>query len=270
MKKIQILLLSIILTFCTISVYSIENQPENKTGRPRIGLVLSGGGAKGFAHVAVLRILEKLEIPIDYIGGTSMGATVAALYSMGYSVDELEKIANETDWNSFLNNNIPRSKLDSFNKQLYDKYPIRLGITEKFKPAPTGLVNGHKIGLFLSRLTREAHNTHDFSKLPIPFICIATDIETGKGKIMRKGFLAESLRATMAIPSLFEPVEIDGRLYLDGGIVNNLPAKEVRDMGVDILIGIDVGAPLYKKEELDSLPRIMEQSISFLGDRKTE
>jgi NTE family protein len=237
--------------------------------RPKIGVVLSGGGAKGFAHIPVLRTLEELNIPVDYIGGTSMGSTVAALYAMGYSVDELEKIARDTNWYYYFQNRSDREN-ESLRQKLYFKeYPFTFDISSEGISVPRGFVNGQRIGLFLSRLTWEYQHVKDFHKLPVPFLCVATDFEKGEGVVFDKGNIAESLRASMAIPSVFNPVEIDDRVFLDGGVVNNFPVKEVREMGADIIIGIDVSGRLYKKDDLDSLPKIMEQSISFLGERKT-
>jgi len=237
--------------------------------RPKIGVVLSGGGAKGFAHIPVLRTLEKLNIPVDYIGGTSMGSTVAALYAMGYSVDELEKIARETNWYYYFQNRPDRTNESLMQKLYFREYAFTFDLSPHGLSVPKGFVNGQRIGLFLSRLSWEYLHLKDFHKLPVPFLCVATDFEKGAGVVLDKGNIAESLRASMAIPSVFNPVEIDDRIFLDGGVVNNFPVKEVREMGADIIIGIDVSGRLYKKEDLDSLPKIMEQSISFLGERKT-
>ncbi len=257
------------LHFNISSVFAAEvTVPVKK--RPRIGVVLSGGGAKGFAHIALLEKLEQLKIPVDYIAGTSMGATVAALYSMGYSVEDLKRIARDTDWMSYFSNDVERRNRGFAVKDVEDKYPLSLRIGMDGISFPRGLVNGHRISAFLSRLTWGAHGIKDFSKLPIPFLCVATDMETGKAKVFTKGDLKEALRASMAIPSLFDPVEIDGRIYEDGGIVNNFPVKELKEMGADIIIGVDVGAPLYDRSELDSIPKILEQTTSFLGQRRTE
>jgi len=237
--------------------------------RPKIGVVLSGGGAKGFAHIAVLRKLEELNIPVDYIGGTSMGSIIAALYAMGYTVDELESIARDTDWIRYFENKPDRENASLIQKLYFHEYPFNLNISKNGIKAPRGFVNGQKTGLFLSRLSWGAQHINNYNELPIPFICIATDFENGTGVVFDKGILAQSLRASMAIPSIFDPVEIDGRLYLDGGIVNNFPVREVKNMGADIIIGVDVSSRLYKQEELTSTTVIMEQALSFLGEEKT-
>ena len=260
----------VLIFFCSFPPLAGKEKKSSVKRRPRVGVVLSGGGAKGFAHVAILRRLEKLGIPVDYIGGTSMGGTVAALYSMGYTVDELERIAYDTDWYSYFSNEVKRSNRSSMRKSFQDLYPFSLNIAEKGIDIPRGLVNGQRMGLFLSKLTWGAHEISNYEKLHIPFICIATDMETGEGKVMAGGHIAESLRATMAIPTIFSPVEIDGRIYLDGGVVNNFPVKEVISMGADIIIGVDVGAPLYRREDLNSLAAVMEQATSFAGMKTIE
>ena len=237
--------------------------------RPKIGVVLSGGGAKGFAHIAVLRKLEELKIPVDYIGGTSMGSIIAALYAMGYTVDELESIARNTDWIRYFENKPDRENASLIQKLYFHEYPFNLNISKNGINAPRGFVNGQKTGLFLSRLSWGAQHINNYNELPIPFICIATDFENGTGVVFDKGILAQSLRASMAIPSIFDPVEIDGKVYLDGGVVNNFPVSEVKNMGADIIIGVDVSSRLYKQEELTSTASIMEQAIGFLGEDKT-
>ncbi len=265
LKKVKVLLSLILILSAGLD---LQSKPHRE--RPKIGVVLSGGGAKGFAHIALLEKLEELKIPIDYIGGTSMGAAVAALYSLGYTVPELKKIARETPWMDLFSNRVKRKDRSFFVKNVEDKYPLSLSFGENGIYLPLGLVNGYRISSFLSRLTLGAHDIHDFKNMPIPFFCVATNMETGKEKVFTHGNLSEVLRATMAIPSIFNPVEIDGEIYQDGGIVDNFPVKEIKKMGADIVIGVDVGAPLYTRKELNSIPRILEQNASFLGARKTE
>lgn len=267
MKNFFYFFFSVFFLVCTSRLIPLYGTDQNE--RPKIGVVLSGGGAKGFAHIAVLRALEELNIPVDYIGGTSMGSTVAALYAMGYSVDELEKLARETDWFRYFQNRPERENASIFHKIYFQEYPFTLDISKDGISAPKGFVNGQRIGLFLSRLTWNYQSVKDFREYPIPFLCVATDFEKGEWVVFTSGNIAESLRASMAIPSVFDPVELDGKVYLDGGVVNNFPVSEVKDMGAEIIIGVDVSGRLYKKKDLDSLPKIMEQSISFLAERKT-
>lgn len=258
-----------ILFFSLLLILPARLTGAEKVKRPKIGVVLSGGGAKGFAHIAVLRKLEELKIPVDYIGGTSMGSIIAALYAMGYSVDELEAIARNTDWIRYFENKPDRASANFIQKLYFYEYPFNLNITKDGIKPPRGLVNGHRTGLFLSRLSWGAHHINNYNELPIPFICVATDFENGTGVVFDRGILSQSLRASMAIPSVFDPVEIDGKVYLDGGVANNFPVREVKNMGADIIIGVDVSSMLYKKEELTSAPVIMEQAFSFLGANKT-
>jgi NTE family protein len=265
-KRNFIFFLIIISLHCTMS--GVLYGSDSGT-RPKIGVVLSGGGAKGFAHIAVLRKLEELNIPVDYIGGTSMGSIIAALYAMGHTVDELESIARDTDWIRYFENKPDRENTSLIQKLYFHEYPFNLNISKNGIKAPRGFVNGQKTGLFLSRLSWRAQHIKNYNELPVPFICVATDFENGKGVVFDKGILAQSLRASMAIPSIFDPVEIDGKLYLDGGVVNNFPVSEVKNMGADIIIGVDVSSRLYKQEELTSTTVIMEQALSFLGEYKT-
>ena len=193
-----------------------------------------------------------------------MGATVAALYAMGYSPDELEQIARNTDWEDLFADQPARNDKDLFQKTMLEEFPLSLDISEGIV-SPKGLVRGQKISMFLSRLSLGFHNKKDFHDFNIPFLCIGTDIETGGYKVFMGGDIVDTLRASMAIPTIFEPVEVEGRLYLDGGIVNNFPVKEVKDMGADIIIGVDVGAPPYTAKELNNIPKIMEQLVSLNG-----
>ncbi len=234
--------------------------------RPRIGLVLSGGGAKGIAHVGVLKVLEEAGIRVDYIAGTSMGSIVGALYAIGYNAGTLERIALKMDWGDILADEVSHRTMSMQEKLADGRYAFSFPIRKGGVSLPTGFIPGQKLMKELCRLTLPAHNVRDFRNLTIPFICIATDMETGKPMVFDRGYLPDVLRASMAIPSIFTPVEIEGRLYVDGGIVQNFPVSDTRAMGADIIIGVDVQTPLYSKEELNSLARIMEQSIYFLGE----
>ncbi len=261
MKKISrdLIFTSLILLF---SVFQLHAQ-DSLVKRPRIGLVLSGGGAKGMAHIGVLKVLEKHHIPIDYITGTSMGSIIGGLYAMGYNADELEKLTQKIDWDEIFSGSIMRSDISIEEKSEADKYLLQFSLKEGKFVLPKGMISGQKLEKLLARITWPVHGVNDFLKLPIPFACIATDIETGEAYVLKKGYLPDALRASMSIPSVFTPVEIDGRLLVDGGLIRNLPASDVKAMGADIIIGVDVGSPLYKKEELTSALAIMDQAASF-------
>lgn len=237
--------------------------------RPRVGLALSGGGAKGFAHIGVIQVLEENGIPVDYVTGTSMGSIVGGLYAIGYPSEDIERIALETDWSSLFSDHIPRRDRSIEQKNLEDRYLVALPIVDGGIGLPRGLVAGQKVSRLLDRLTLSVHDVTDFSAFPRPFRCVATDIETGEAVVLDRGFLPEAMRASMAIPTVFTPVEIDGRLLVDGMLVRNFPVLDVIDMGADVVIGVDVGAPLAKSEELTSFLSILGQAVNLLGAAST-
>lgn len=231
--------------------------------RPKIGYAFGGGGAKGLAEIGILRVLEDAGIRPDYITGTSIGSIVGGLYAIGYSVDELEALANELEWEYYFNDEINRTDLPIEERTISDRYQLKLNIENGKIQIPRGFVQGQKVGLLLSQLTVPVHGIDDFDDFDIPFRCVAADFETGEAVVLGKGSLAKAIRASMSIPSVFEPIEIDGRLLIDGGVVRNLPVQEVKEMGADIIIAIDVTSPLYKKDELSSLLGVLEQAGSY-------
>lgn len=227
--------------------------------RPKIGLVLSGGGAKGFAHIGVLKVLEQAGVKIDYITGTSMGAVVGGLYASGYSATQIDSIFYHTDFDELLQDYIPRSSKSFYEKRNDQMYALTLPFN-KFKIGiPIALSKGMYNYNLLSKLTHKVRYVGDFSKLPIPFLCVATDIEKGEEVILKKGYLAQAMLASSAFPSLFSPVEIDGKLLIDGGVVNNYPVEEIRKMGADIVIGVDVQDDLKDRKSLKDATRILVQ-----------
>lgn len=242
---------------------------EKKVARPKIGLVLSGGGAKGLAHIGVLKVLEEAGIVPDYIAGTSMGGIVGGLYSIGYSTDSLEKIARTTHWSYYLSDDIPRREITLEEKEDHDRFVLSVPFTEKSIKIPGGVINGQNIENLLNQLCSPVFEERDFNNFKIPFLCNATDIETGKEVVFREGYLPNCLRATMAIPSVFNPIEIQGKLLVDGGLVNNFPVDRIKEMGADIIIGVDVGFQYYNKSQLNSMFRIIEQSLFFYGEQNT-
>ena len=229
----------------------------------KIGLVLSGGGAKGFAHIGVLKVLEKAGVRIDYVGGTSMGAILGALYASGYTAHEIDSIAKAYDFNVLMQDIIPRSAKSIYQKENTDKYALSLPITKGSVGFPTALSKGQNVFNLLTKLTEHVNQIDDFSQLPIPFFCIATNLENGEQELLEKGFLPEAIKASGAFPSLLDPVEIDSKLLTDGAISNNFPVDEMKAKGVDIIIGVDVQDKLSVKEELNSAPKILMQIVSF-------
>ncbi len=238
--------------------------------KPKIGLVLSGGGAKGLAHIGILKSLEEAGITPDYITGTSMGSIMGGLYAIGYSADEIKRIALEADWDQLLSNKSSLNEVVFEEKDYYDRYISELNMNGFKFELPKGLIEGQKLSNLLSKLTRPVHNLNDFSQLPIPFACVATDIETGLRVLLNSGSLARSMRASMAIPSIFTPVEMDGRLLVDGGIVRNFPVEENLDMGADYIIGVFVGNQMLSKDELKSPLSVLTQSAFMHASFDTE
>jgi NTE family protein len=239
--------------------------------RLRVGLVLGGGGARGAAHVGVLKELERLRIPIDAIAGTSMGAIVGGLYASGMTADELEQVVLSLDWARVLSDTPPRRNLNLRRKQDDERYPIELelGVRDGEFVLPNGFVQGQNLDLVLRDLTASVAHVRDYDDLPIPFRAVATDIERGEPHVMASGDLARSIRASMSVPGLIAPARLDGKLLVDGGIVANLPIDVMRSMDVDVIIAVDVEFPLYAPEELGSATAITEQMLTILTRKET-
>ncbi len=247
-----------IFIFLLLAIPSYSQQ--NEDARPKLGLVLSGGGAKGLAHIGVIRAMEKAGLTPDYVTGTSMGSIVGGLYSLGYTADEISQMVTDVDWDAILSNKIPLNEITYEEKSYYGRYIAELPVKGIKVGLPRGVIEGQQLSELLSRLTRSAHDIEDFSELPIPFNCVAADIATGEPVVLSSGSLPEAIRASMAIPTVFTPVEIDGRLLVDGGLVRNFPVEEVKAMGADIVIGVFVSSDLNTKEELDNLIAVLTQS----------
>ncbi len=229
----------------------------------KVGLVLSGGGAKGIAHIGVLKVLEEEGIYVDMVGGTSMGGLIGGFYASGYSPEQLRNISNNMPWDKLLSDDPERSDLSVDEKKDVDGYLLRLPLKGFIPGLPKGLIKGQLILNYVNKLTWNVANIHDFSKLPIPFFCVATKLENGDTMLLDKGDLPLALRATMSIPSVFEPVVYNGVSVIDGGLVNNFPVDIMKDKGADFIIGVDVGAPLYKADEINSILDIMDQTSSY-------
>jgi NTE family protein len=241
-------------------------------GRPKIGLVLAGGGARGLAHIGVIRYLEEQHIRIDAVAGTSMGGVIGALYASGLNADQIEVVARNLDWALAFNDETPRDQLSFRQKQedfdyLVDaKFRFRGG---RFRLAG-GIIEGQNLNLILHDLVRHVAHVHDFDKLPIPYRAVAADIATGEPVVLSKGDLAVAMRATMSIPGIFTPVDLDGKLLVDGGIANNVPVDVVQGMGVDHVIVIDIGSPLASREQLENVLSIVGQLTTILTRKNSE
>jgi NTE family protein len=249
--------LSVILCLFLLQLLSAQDTIPKR--RLKIGLVLSGGGAKGFAHIGVLKALEKAGVKIDYIGGTSMGAVVGGLYASGYNATQIDSIFYNTNFDELLQDYIPRSSKSFYEKRNDEMYALSLPFHKLKIGIPIALSKGMYNYNLLSKLTHKVRNIKNFNKLPIPFLCVATDIEKGEPVVLQSGYLAQAMLASSAFPSLFSPVEIDGKLLVDGGVVNNYPAEEVRKMGANIIIGVDVQDDLKDRNSLKDATRILVQ-----------
>ncbi len=239
--------------------------------RPKIGVVLSGGGARGIAHIGVLKVLEELRVPIDCIAGTSMGSIIGGLYAAGLSPGEIEEALQAIDWDDAFSDQPPRDELTFRRKDDDRRYPydLELGWRDGKFRAPSGLLTGQKLNFILQSLVVHLPAEMDFDDLRIPFRAVATDIETGEPVVLDRGNLAEAMRASMAIYGAFSPVLMDGRLLMDGGVVDNLPVDVARAMGADVVIAVDVRGALLPRDKLGSLVKITLQAID-IANRQTD
>jgi NTE family protein len=253
---------------------STPDRPPDPTAstRPRIGLVLSGGGARGAAHIGVLKMLDSLHIPVDVIAGTSMGAVVGGLYASGMSGREIEAAMATVKWQAAFRDRPPRTELDYRRKEEDRRFLVNLplGLQGKRLVIPKGLVQGQLLTETLRTLTLPVARITNFDELPTKFRAVATDLETGAIKVLGDGDLTTAMRASMSVPGVFAPVEYQKQLLVDGGLADNLPIDVARSMGVDILIVVDAGASLQPRKNLDSLPSITNQMLSILLRRSID
>lgn len=261
--KFTFFLISLLLFFhLPVTVYGIDSEEKN-TDDLKVGVVLSGGGAKGIAHIGVLKVLEEAGIHIDYIAGTSMGSAVGALYAIGYTSDELREIALTTDWDNLFSDTPSRRYLSMFEKDEEQRFIASFPISDRGINLPRGLVPGQNIFTWMNRYIWPKLAVRNFDDLPIPFATVATDIETGEAVIFRSGFLPDAIRASISFPSLLTPYQIGDKTMVDGGLIRNLPVQEVLDMGADYVIAVDVSGSLRSAEDLSSITSILNQTVSF-------
>ena len=238
---------------------------------PRIGLALSGGGARGIAHVGVLKVLEEMRIPISCVTGTSMGAIVGGTYAAGRTPQDMEKRVVAADWETIFRDEPPRKEI-AVRRKVEDYFTLfkpEFGVKDGLA-LPKGLIAGVSIETFFRELSTPAFGVGDFSKLPIPFRAMATDIETGESVVLDKGSLAQAMRASMSVPGAIAPVEIDGRLLVDGGIANNLPIDEARKLCGEVIIAVNISTPPLKRDEITSALTVTTQLINFLGKQTVD
>jgi len=268
----QVMALCLLLGFVFPAGLTAAEGVDGTSTRPRVGLALSGGGARGAAHVGVLRVLEELRIPVDYIAGTSMGSIIAGLYASGMTLDEIEHALVTIGWEHIFDDDPPREERSFRRKRDDDLYLVKAkpGFRDGELKLPAGLVQGQKFDLVLRELTLPVAGVHDFDRLTIPFRAVASDIGTGKQVVLDSGDLAKAMRASMAVPGAFAPAHIDGRVLVDGGITNNLPVNVVRDMGADIVIAVDISTPLSSPDEVHNVLEITAQLTSIMTRTNTE
>lgn len=238
-------------------------QVPQKKEDVKVGLVLSGGGAKGFAHVGVLKKLEEAGVRVDYIAGTSMGAIIGGLYASGYNARELDSVLRVHDLGGLVKDELPREVASFYQKENGGKYAISLPLVKRKIELPSAVSKGQSVFNIFSQLTEHVHEVNDFSELSIPFFCIATNLETGEEVILDKGFLPEAIRASGSLPGLLTPVVLDGQVLVDGGIVDNFPVEKMKDKGVDYIIGVNVSGGLKDIDNLNTLPEILLQIAGF-------
>ncbi len=246
-----------------LSTFSMKAQSNSDVQKPKIGLVLSGGGAKGFAHIGALKVIDSLGIKVDYIAGTSMGAIVGSLYASGYSGKQLDSIFGSLDFDAVINDDIPRSAKTFHERNNTEKYGIILPFNNFELKLPSALSRGQNVFNLLTKLTLHVSDIDKFEELPIPFFCIATNVENGKQVILDSGNLPQCITASGAFPSLFQPVVIGDDLLIDGGVINNYPIDELRAKGMDIIIGVDVQDDLATRDDMVSALDVLSQINNF-------
>ena len=255
----------LIWSACMITLTPLHSE------RPKVGVVLMGGGAKGFAHIGALKVIEEAGIPIDYIAGTSMGAILGGLYSIGYDSHELDSLSKNQDWMHLLTDEIYRYNLYGSEKDKAQTYIVTMNYEKQGIKLPSSIVSGQNIYNLMLDVTTGYHENIDFLKLPIPFSCVAADVKSGKEVVLSSGTLPQALRASMAIPGIFSPVKMDSMLLIDGGILNNFPVDVVRKMGADIVIGVSFDKDEKKIEKnMGSFLELTNDFGNFLGNEKLE
>lgn len=249
------------LLFLVCFYWSFSQEPERKN--PRVGLVLSGGGAKGFAHIGVLKTLDSLGVRVDYVAGTSMGAVMGGLYASGYTGKQIDSIVGATNFDLLITDDVPRKSKTFYERKNAEKYALTLPFSDFKIQLPSSISRGQNVFNALSKLTLNVSGIDDFSKLPIPFYCIATDMKTGTEVVLDRGNLAQAIAASSALPTLYQPISLDNRLLMDGGIVNNYPIKGLESKNLDIIIGVDVQDDLLEISKLESVSNILIQISNF-------
>ena len=264
------LLYTFFIFFTTLGFSQSSDSLTQSNKDVSVGLVLSGGGAKGLAHIGVLKAIEQAGVRIDYIAGTSTGAIVGALYAAGYTAAQLDVMFKAVDFSTLIQDDVPRRAKTFNEKDESIKYALTLPFDGFEISFPTGLSNGQNIYNLFSKLTSHVNHLTDFSKLPIPFFCVATNAENGEMVLLENGYLPRAVSASGALPTLFNPVVINEVILIDGGIVNNYPIDELRAKGVDIIIGVDVQEGIKKKKDLTSALDLVLQVNNYTSVKQMQ
>jgi len=250
-------------------VYEVAKRPGDTLKRPKVGVVMSGGGAKGFAHIRALKAIEDAGIPIDYIAGTSMGSIIGGLYAVGYDPDMMEQLTTHQDWGLIIMDKVPR-RFYSLDDRFYKRnYWLRFPIINGKVKVKSSIVDGVYVNMLLTRLTLPAYKYRNFNDLSVPFFCVATDMTTADPVIWESGSMAHAIRSSMSIPILFSPVDHGEKLLCDGGLLNNFPVRLMREKGADIVIGIDLESEYIDKEKLDNSLKILERLIAVVSQHES-
>jgi NTE family protein len=257
---IRILFPKVALLICFLSILLVNGALAQ---RPKVGLVLSGGGAKGISHIGILQAIDSAGLKIDYLTGTSMGSIIGGLYAIGYSGREIEKISDNLDWDAILSNKPNYTDISIDEKDEYGKYSVELGIKDLKPQIGTGLIESEELWLTLNKLFFPVYNIKDFSKFNIPFKCIATDLTDGKAVVLSEGEIVTAVRASMAIPSVFTAIDYDSTKLVDGGIIRNFPAKDIKEMGADIVIGVNLFTGLPDISKLNNVLDVFYQITQY-------
>lgn len=268
--KLSVCFRCFLLLILSLSVRTDAQTPAGE--RPSIGLVLSGGGARGAAHIGVIKVLEELRIPIDFIAGTSMGSIIGGLYAAGISPEEMEREILAIDWQDAFRDSPAREDLEYRRKFNDSAFLVRfqLGYRDGRFRLPKGFSSGQKLELILHRLTLRVNDVEDFDKLPIPFRAITTDMETGELVVLDSGKLYMAMRASMSVPGAFAPVEVQGRQLIDGGLISNLPIDVMQEIGPDIIIAVDISSPYSDPESIDSFLGVTDQVLRIMTRNNTD
>ena len=257
------------LTFLLAILFVLGTLPSKATShqpRKKVGLVLSGGGAKGMAHIGAIKIIEEAGIPIDYVVGTSMGSIIGGLYSIGYTPEQMDSMVRKQDWTFLLSDQILRKDMNMQEREADEKYVISVPFSKSaIQDLTGGLIKGQNISNLFSELTLGYHDSLNFNKLPIPFACVSENIVKGEEYVFHEGVLSTAMRASMAIPGVFTPVRLDSMVLVDGGVVNNYPVNVAKEMGADVIIGVDVQSELKTANELENAGAILGQLIDLMG-----